>query len=480
MKRLVLFAVLVGCAAVPAAQNRMSYSVVSPESGHAALGLAIRKLNVSGTFMQSAAHPDDEHNALFALYTHGMGLRSIDLQTNRGEGGQNEIGPELFKDIGVLRTSELLSAHRIDGAEQYFTRAIDYGYSFSPQEVIDKWGRDEIIGDFVRQIRTFRPDVFLTMNIQGGGGDRAHEATTILATAAYKAAGDPTKYPEQIKEGLRPWKPTKFYYTGGRGVIGAGGRGGPAAGGGRGGRGGVAAPGAPAGQAAPSQPTPGQPASPPPQAAGTPPSVPAHLARINTSAYDELLGRTYAEIGSDAHSNHKCQGTGGLPAIPGIAGRPRRRRPGFAMYQLMDSSIPGETDKDETSLFEGIDTSLAGIARFAGANPPAALITGLNAIVEQALAAQKAFSSGNDAATAQPVEAGLAAVRALRGQLGSIGLSDEAKYRDRLPSDPEGAELRGRGPRRARPHLRGDLGRWSRRRRSAGQAVAGGDQSRPV
>ena len=175
--------------------------------------------------MQSAAHPDDEHNALFALYTHGMGLRSIDLQTNRGEGGQNEIGPELFRDIGVLRTSELLAAHRIDGAEQYFTRAIDYGYSFSPQEVIDKWGRDETIGDFVRQIRTFRPDVFLTMNIQGGGGDRAHEATTILAREAYKAAGDPTKYPEQIKEGLRPWQPKKFYFTGGRGVI--GGRGGP-------------------------------------------------------------------------------------------------------------------------------------------------------------------------------------------------------------------------------------------------------------
>src|SRR5436190_2058588 len=259
MKRFVAAAVaLSAMAAFPSAQNRMSYSVVSAESGHVALGLAIRKLNVSGTFMQSAAHPDDEHNGLFALYTHGMGLRSIDLQTNRGEGGQNEIGPELFRDIGVLRTSELLAAHRIDGAEQYFTRAIDYGYSFSPQEVIDKWGRDETIGDFVRQLRTFRPDVFLTMNIQGGGGDRAHEATTILATEAYKAAGDPTKYPEQIKEGLRPWQPRKLYFTGGRGVIG-----------GRGARG---APPAPS--------TPSTPST---------PSSPSHLARINTGAYDELL-----------------------------------------------------------------------------------------------------------------------------------------------------------------------------------------------
>src|SRR3974390_1237030 len=148
------------------AQNRLTWSIVGENSGHVSVGLAIRKLGVSGTFMQAPAHPDDETNALFALFTHGMGLRSIDLQNNRGDGGQNEIGPELFRDIAVLRTAELLSAHRMDGAEQYFTRAIDYGYSFDPEEVIEKWGREEIVGDFVRLIRTYRPDVFLTMNIQ--------------------------------------------------------------------------------------------------------------------------------------------------------------------------------------------------------------------------------------------------------------------------------------------------------------------------
>ena len=112
------------------------------------------------------------------------------MQNNRGGGGQNEIGPELFRDLAVLRTSELLSAHRIDGAEQYFTRAIDYGYSFDPQEVIGKWGRADIVGDYVRLIRMLRPDVMLTMNIQGRGGDRAHEATTILVREAWRAAGD--------------------------------------------------------------------------------------------------------------------------------------------------------------------------------------------------------------------------------------------------------------------------------------------------
>ena len=131
-------------------------------------------------------------------FGYGMGLRVIDLQNNRGDGGQNEIGPELFRDIAVLRTSELLSAHRIDGAEQYFTRAIDYGYSFDPEEVIAKWGRKDIVGDYVRLLRTLRPDVIVTMNIQGRGGDRAHEATTVLVREAFRAAGDPSMYPEQF------------------------------------------------------------------------------------------------------------------------------------------------------------------------------------------------------------------------------------------------------------------------------------------
>src|SRR5579862_2526774 len=122
------------------AQNRKDFSIVDEHNGHVALGLAIRKLNTSGTFMQAPAHPDDETNALFAMFALGWGLRSVDVQNNRGEGGQNEIGPELFRDIGVLRTSELVAAHRIDGAEQYFTRAIDYGYSFDPEEVMRKWG----------------------------------------------------------------------------------------------------------------------------------------------------------------------------------------------------------------------------------------------------------------------------------------------------------------------------------------------------
>ncbi len=354
------------------AQNRMDFSLVATDSGHIALGLALRKLNVSGTFMQTAAHPDDEHNALYALFNYGMGLRAVDVQTTRGGGGQNEIGPELFHDMAVLRTSELLAAHRLDGAEQYFTRAIDFGYSFDPEEVIRKWGRDEIVGDFVRLIRTIRPDVVLTMNIQGGGGDRAHEATTVLTREAWRAAGDASKFPEQIREGLRPWQAMKLYFSGGF-------------------RGGGSGPG---------------------------------WVTPDTEAYDTLLGRTYAEIGFDAHSKHKCQGMGGVPPLPGSRGR------GFfhGAYQLVETTIPAEKGKTETSMFDGVDTSLATLARFAGPNPPEALTAGLAAISADAKRAQEAFDSGNDAGTAAPVEAGLAALRALRAQLGSLPLSEAARY----------------------------------------------------
>jgi len=367
------------------AQNRMSFSRVASDGGHIGLGLALRKLSVSGTFMQCPAHPDDETNALFAMFGLGMGLRAIDLQNNRGDGGQNEIGPELFRDMGVLRTSELLAAHRLDGAEQYFTRAIDYGYSFDPEEVIGKWGRKEIVGDYVRLFRTLRPDVVLTMNIQGRGGDRAHEATTILVQEGFRAAGDPAMYPEQIQEGLRPWQGRKLYFSGGfGGGAGVGGRG------------------------------------------GAPPTA-VKLASANTAAYDPLLGRTYAEIGSDARSNHKCQGMGGLGMLPGMAGG-RGGRGGAGSYQLRATTIAGQMAKDETSLFDGIDTSLAAVAQFAAPKPPEALTAGLEAIVNDAKRAEIAFDAGNDAGTAAPIEDGLAKLRALRARLGSLGLSDSARY----------------------------------------------------
>src|SRR3954469_17660021 len=117
------------------AQQRSPQFFVEPLSdanGQVGLGLALRKLTTVGTFMHTTAHPDDENNAVLALHARGLGMRVSLLTATRGDGGQNEIGPELFDAIGVLRTEELLQAHRWDGAEQYFTPAVDFGSSFGP------------------------------------------------------------------------------------------------------------------------------------------------------------------------------------------------------------------------------------------------------------------------------------------------------------------------------------------------------------
>ena len=137
--------------------------------GELGLALMLRKLATVGTVMHATAHPDDENNALMAKQSEGQGLRVVLATATRGNGGQNEIGPELFEALGVLRNEEMLAAHRFDGAEQFFTRAVDFGFSFSVEETFEKWGHDEILGDYVRLIRMTRPDVIITMRPEGAG-----------------------------------------------------------------------------------------------------------------------------------------------------------------------------------------------------------------------------------------------------------------------------------------------------------------------
>src|SRR5215213_7882497 len=213
MKRVLLsaFLLLSALITVPAAQMRVV--PLDEEQGHVALGLALRHLSNVGIFMHTTAHPDDENNGLLVMLNRGQGFRTALATATRGNGGQNEIGPEIFEALGVLRTQELAALHRFDGAEQYFTRAVDFGYSFSLEETFEKWGHDEVLGDFVRLIRTIRPDVIAGLSPNGTGGGQHHQASAVLAREAFKAAADPTKFPEQIKEGLRPWQPRKFYFT---------------------------------------------------------------------------------------------------------------------------------------------------------------------------------------------------------------------------------------------------------------------------
>src|SRR5437762_12056421 len=193
MKRLLLgFSVLAALSIIPTAQMRVV--PIDEEQGHVALGLAIRHLSNVGIFMHTTAHPDDENNGLLVMLNRGQGYRTALATATRGNGGQNEIGPEIFEALGVLRTGELEALHRFDGAEQYFTRAVDFGFSFSVEETFEKWGRDEITSDYVRLMRTIRPDVVIAMMPGGEGGGQHHQASSIISRDAFNLPADVTKY----------------------------------------------------------------------------------------------------------------------------------------------------------------------------------------------------------------------------------------------------------------------------------------------
>jgi LmbE family N-acetylglucosaminyl deacetylase len=181
--------------------------------GAARAKLALEKLNVLGTVLMIAAHPDDENTALLAYFARGRHLRTAYLSLTRGEGGQNLIGPEQGELLGVIRTQELLAARRVDGAEQYFTRAIDYGYSKTLEEALAKWGRQEILGDVVWVIRRLRPDVvILRFSGTSRDGHGHHQASAILGKQAFEEAGDPSRFPEQLAR-VEPWKPRRLFWN---------------------------------------------------------------------------------------------------------------------------------------------------------------------------------------------------------------------------------------------------------------------------
>jgi LmbE family N-acetylglucosaminyl deacetylase len=188
---------------------------------------ALRGFREMGSVLYVAAHPDDENTQLIAYLARGRGYRTAYLSLTRGDGGQNVIGPELFEELGVIRTQELLAARRLDGGRQFFTCAIDFGYSKSSEETLRIWDRSGIVSDIVRVIRTFRPDVMIARFSPRGGGHGHHTASAILAVEAFKLAGDPKAFPEQIGE-LTAWQPKRLLQNGGgfgRGAAGGGGAG---------------------------------------------------------------------------------------------------------------------------------------------------------------------------------------------------------------------------------------------------------------
>src|SRR6185369_15830950 len=197
MKRVLFASVVIAFAFITVPRAQMRVVPIDEEHGHVALGLALRHLVNTGIFMHTTAHPDDENNGLLVMLNRGQGYCTTLATATRGNGGQNEIGPEIFEALGVLRTEELAALHRFDGAEQYFTRAVDFGFSFSVDETFEKWGHDEVLGDFVRLIRTIRPDVMAGLSTTGVGGGQHHQASARLAREAFALAADPTKFPGQ-------------------------------------------------------------------------------------------------------------------------------------------------------------------------------------------------------------------------------------------------------------------------------------------
>ncbi len=162
--------------------------------------MQIKKINVLSSVLYIAAHPDDENTRLLAYLANEKLYRTGYLSLTRGDGGQNLIGDEQGVDLGLIRTQELLAARRIDGAEQFFSRAFDFGYSKNPEEALRIWGHDKILSDVVWVIRKFKPDVIITrFPTTGEGGHGHHTASAILAGEAFDAAADPTKFPEQLK-----------------------------------------------------------------------------------------------------------------------------------------------------------------------------------------------------------------------------------------------------------------------------------------
>ena len=328
------------------------------------LGLALRRLGVTGRVLYVTAHPDDEHNGVLVALSRGRGIRTGLLTLTRGEGGQNAIGPELYDALGILRTEELSALHRYDGVEQYFSLAYEFGYSFSVEETFEKWGHDETLGDVVQRVRAFQPDVILTLPLEAKGGGQHHQAAARLAVEAFRAAADPARFPEQLTGGLAPWQARKVYQGG--------------VGGGR-------------------------------DAISGPPPV-----TMKTSVYDPLLGMSWQQLGSIARAAHRCQGASQLEADPGT---------GEGVYYLVDSAPP--VAGRETDILDGVDLSLRSLRRFVAGDEARvpSLDVDLDALQKRIDQAQAAFDAQAPEKTLPPLRVVLDGLRTLRLELEQSGLA---------------------------------------------------------
>jgi LmbE family N-acetylglucosaminyl deacetylase len=306
---------LVGTSAQTPRDEVRPFGPLPQDSASAGLQLLLRRLSTTARLLHTTAHPDDEDGGMITRESRGEGDTVLLLTLNRGEGGQNKVGSNLFDVLGVLRSLELTASDRYYGVEQRFTRVADFGFSKSPDETFEKWhGHDAGLSDIVRVIRTFRPDV-LVSRFEGtdGDGHGNHQASGILTREAFRVAADPKQFPEQIAEGLLPWQAKKFYFD----------------------------------RVCPFR------------SNECPPEN--YTVKLATGEKDPLLGMTYLQFAMEGLRRQLSQGAGGWSVDGG---------PHYAFYRLVDTVLPPTKDKDghEQDFFDGIDTTIPGLAARLGAD----------------------------------------------------------------------------------------------------------------
>ncbi len=341
------------------AEARSGPRALAADRGATGLWQRLLRLQTTASALYTAAHPDDEQGGTLTYLSRGQGARTALLTLNRGEGGANAIGPELFDGLGLIRTEELLVSDRYYGLDdQYFTNLIDYGYSKNLEEALRQWGKENVLRDIVRVIRINRPLV-LVSRFYGGprDGHGNHETSGALTQEAFALAGDANVFPEQIRdEGLRPWQPFKLYRSNlqSRRSFGAG---------------------------------------------GGPPDSRWNVS-VNAGEFSPWLGESYQEFSALGLSFQRSQNSGR-----------RRERPGSyrQFFERVESRV--EAPEKESGFFDGLDTSIAGIYTLLGGSAPdgvPALLAEIESRIEDAVAA---YNVRNPAAAAPFLAQGLGLIR---------------------------------------------------------------------
>jgi LmbE family N-acetylglucosaminyl deacetylase len=382
------------------------YQPLRIDRGSAALQQSLRKLNTRASLMMITAHPDDEDGGMLTYESRGQGARVALLTLNRGEGGQNIMSNDLWDQLALVRTQELLAAGRRYGVDQYFTRVADFGFSKTLEEALQVWGHDRVLYDVVRAVRMNRP-LILTAVFVGGitDGHGQHQVSGEMAQEVFKAAGDPNVFPDQIKAGLLPWQPLKVYARVPSFSISPKGMYDYAT-----------------GKWAPVR------FYDYVNAKWTD-HVPTTTLSIQEGNYDPALGSSYIQLGREGLGFQKSQNGGTGTPLAGAFEVP---------YHRYGSRVTSA--EKENSYFDGIDTSLAGIATLAK-GPHPFLTEGLKGIAATVAEATRTYNPQQPQALVPLLAKGLQQTQLLTRQLETSNLAPEEKYNIRHELDVKGAQF---------------------------------------